>query len=117
MKHDALLAGVGNKPSPPARRRGLKLININKYIYQLGSPPARRRGLKLTGRKHGIGIRHVASRAEAWIETPSHHWARSGTGVASRAEAWIETALGMRTSVMNEVASRAEAWIETYRSH
>jgi len=55
----------------------------------------------------------VASRAEAWIETP--RWPRSTVWccVASRAEAWIETDTSWRASPCRAVASRAEAWIET----
>src|SRR5690606_19802632 len=77
----------------------------------------------------------VASRAEAWIETPGRRAATAGAGVASRAEAWIETDKGAVEHYMArspparrrgsklrdglggirlcQVASRAEAWIET----
>ena len=56
---------------------------------------------------------HVASRAEAWIETYSESYFTVYIIVASRAEAWIETVVKRLELVASFVASRAEAWIET----
>ena len=55
--------------SPPARGRGLKLLQSYKGSCAAPSPPARGRGLK-----HVLNItivlgRRVAPRAGAWIET------------------------------------------------
>ena len=41
---------VYDRPSPPARRRGLKQAELVVRGQQTGSPPARRRGLKLVHR-------------------------------------------------------------------
>ena len=54
-------------PSPPSRRRGLKLklVKILGLLYL--SPPSRRRGLKYY-QGHLQPLKDVASFAEAWIE-------------------------------------------------
>ncbi len=77
--------------SPPARRRGLKLSRPLTVALSLLSPPARRRGLKHNSCSWHSGIRYVASRAEAWIETEPLPVFLENIFVASRAEAWIET--------------------------
>jgi len=55
------------------------------------SPPARRRGLKQVEIAEVVEGAIVASRTEAWIETILGSSAPRGPGVASRTEAWIET--------------------------
>ena len=91
--------------------------------------------MKRSKRRVHQQVNGVASRAEAWIETPlgcgdnpfglSPPVRRRGLKllrpcsltasffVASRAEAWIETSLGALWAALCVVASRAEAWIET----
>ena len=102
------------------------------------SPPARGRGLKLVQRLGGKGGVDVAPRAGAWIETPSQanpHSHRESppargrglklrvvvgdallAGVAPRAGAWIETGATGRVENLPGVAPRAGAWIETTRA-
>ncbi len=122
--------------SPPSRRRGLKHFLADGMADSRLSPPSRRRGLKRFGNSHGPAQQHVASFAEAWIETSNNgaHGKQSMTSppsrrrglkqpyagerrtawsVASFAEAWIETISSDRFPRQLMVASFAEAWIET----
>ena len=124
-----------SSPSPPVRRRGLKLSVAGMRTAKVRSPPVRRRGLKLqTGAKHGEnflsppvrrrGLKHESNPPLA--DVPSSppvrrrglkpefgHKPSMKKIVASRAEAWIETGLGQPCRKRYLVASRAEAWIET----
>ena len=45
----------------------------------------------------GPQVTPVASRAEAWVETPGRRDGRGDDIVASRAEAWVETYYGKYT--------------------
>ncbi len=58
-------------------------------------------------------VSHVASHAEAWIETLSDVLETGAVPVASHAEAWIETSIREAAASASQVASHAEAWIET----
>ena len=99
------------------------------------SHPAGMRGLKHVCLLYIPGIRKVASRRDAWIETLYYGSIRKPLVVASRRDAWIETfylreiyseegshPAGMRglkllkVNIPSEselVASRRDAWIET----
>ena len=99
--------------SPPVRRRGLKHVKHYFRPTTKRSPPVRRRGLKRASGVAGAPAALVASRAEAWIETPVTCPNNALPRVASRAEAWIETTVSQASSRSSSVASRAEAWIET----
>ena len=99
--------------SPPARRRGLKPSYRRLYSVPPKSPPARRRGLKQQNRCL-LRCRPASPPARRRGLKPAERWLRLlGYRVASRAEAWIETAIVDYPNPRPSVASRAEAWIET----
>ncbi len=123
--------------SPPSRRRGSKLRGCRCGECHGRSPPSRRRGSKPCRPQVRTARLHVASLAEAWIETCPAPVSWSSQSVASLAEAWIETptstamaaafprrlprggvdrnAVRSGISEITIVASLAEAWIETIR--
>ena len=121
--------------SPPARRRGLKLLTVQRfqpsflvascaeawietkrrlYCAQVPqSPPARRRGLKLgSGRSKSSPCSSPPARRRGLKLTVALENAVDWD-VASCAEAWIETSYGTIKKLLSLVASCAEAWIET----
>ena len=57
------------KRSPPARGRGLKPEDLGPPELAKMSPPARGRGLKQVEGMRADGMKEVAPRAGAWIET------------------------------------------------
>mgnify|MGYP001023666403 CR=1 FL=1 len=69
LKHEYMILYFDIMSSPPARRRGLKPTRSAAARRFARSPPARRRGLKPAVGGGGGGLAGVASRAEAWIET------------------------------------------------
>ena len=112
-KHRFGGAGQGADASPPARRRGSKRRHRVALAAHLASPPARRHGSKRSFLQtaHWPGGSPVASRAEAWIETPKRCPARRSRSVASRAEVWIETRVTGDGLAVGDVASRTPpAW-------
>jgi len=69
LKHKRVFDFKNNTRSPPARGRGLKLLDTGGIAIPGTSPPARGRGLKLYMiRRIQRGL-SVAPRAGAWIET------------------------------------------------
>src|SRR5947207_670079 len=106
-----------------------------RFIPNRPSPPARGRGLKHTSARLEGTARQAAPRAGAWIETVSIAGDALLRGVAPRAGAWIETCRcgaraarsrsppargrGLKLQTVKRtlegfgVAPRAGAWIET----
>ena len=128
---------AGIRLSPPVRRRGLKPSCGASPSREAPSPPVRRRGLKLRTRHTAQVAVHVASRAEAWIETwYINAWKPSGTASPPVRRRGLKQGFclgshrggrsppvrrrGLKLALQDlqahavDVASRAEAWIETY---
>ena len=66
------------------------MFRLNCGSSSIPSPPSRRRGLKLIDGRTSPATQSVASFAEAWIEIKVFDSLHIAADVASFAEAWIE---------------------------